>query len=586
MPENCGESPIIAEGGRLLAAGPREGLGWRAVIVIFLFGGTLLGIYLGRAHVLTFHEVIFAEPAREMIRTGDWGMTRFAGIPSTHKPPLTHWLVALSMLTFQSGAEWVCRLPSVVAAILTAWIVAALAARYHGRRVGLLCGLVQVSTFYTMTQARLAEADMPLCLLVTAAMALFALANVEPTVSPRLRPLVQAGFFAACGLALLTKSIIGPAFIFAGCGLYILIQRQWSSLRFFLGPIGWLVFLAITLPWPIWAYKVHPPILYDWFMHTFGRFGGRLSGGSHAWPLYYFYMVPAILLPWTVWAAPGVVAQVRQGLWRTPPWRFLFAWVAAGFAILTASAFKSKHYAIPLMPAFSIVAAWCVDREAFVRLNRFRLRPLYAGLLVGAACVAVPLIVQRTHPAMWLRAAIVTVTVGLPIWLALWFDYRKRPVATLVCLFAVFWTAGVAVQVLFMPALDTYRAYAELAREVNALAPPEVPVYLVDLPEDQITYYLRFPLTRIDDATVFEETVKGRTDSVFYIVTTGQAANWLSTIGSTTLLSPPVRRSKRDPFSPAFTARVFLKFIPAGPGVNPSVPPNESIKRPIPRPLY
>ena len=59
------------------------------------------------------------------------------------------------------------RLPSAVAAALLAVGVAALAARRFGPTVGLLAGLVQATTAWTVMRGRLAEADMLLACLVT-----------------------------------------------------------------------------------------------------------------------------------------------------------------------------------------------------------------------------------------------------------------------------------------------------------------------------------------------------------------------------------------------------------------------------------
>ena len=59
------------------------------------------------------------------------------------------------------------RIPSAVAATLLALGVATLAARRFGATVGLLAGLVQATTAWTVLRGRLAEADMLLACLVT-----------------------------------------------------------------------------------------------------------------------------------------------------------------------------------------------------------------------------------------------------------------------------------------------------------------------------------------------------------------------------------------------------------------------------------
>ena len=72
-----------------------------------------------------------------------WLIPRMIGQPTTHKPPLTNWLISLAMIVCRSQAEWVCRSPSVLAALGTALLTAWLGTRWYGRRVGLLAGFVQ-----------------------------------------------------------------------------------------------------------------------------------------------------------------------------------------------------------------------------------------------------------------------------------------------------------------------------------------------------------------------------------------------------------------------------------------------------------
>src|SRR5690606_25365129 len=95
------------------------------------------------------------------------------------KPPLMHWSIAAAMAGFGTEAEWAARLPAMLSAVATALVIAGLAARWHGDRVGLLAGLVQSTGIYVFMQGRLAEADMMLCAAVAAAMASFAVAAAD-----------------------------------------------------------------------------------------------------------------------------------------------------------------------------------------------------------------------------------------------------------------------------------------------------------------------------------------------------------------------------------------------------------------------
>src|SRR6478609_8151996 len=85
----------------------------RKLILIAAFGLSMLAINLGSVRVLTFHETVFAQPAKEMLATGNWVLPRIAGQPFLDRTPLTAWTIAASMTIFGSDAEWVVRLPAV-----------------------------------------------------------------------------------------------------------------------------------------------------------------------------------------------------------------------------------------------------------------------------------------------------------------------------------------------------------------------------------------------------------------------------------------------------------------------------------------
>src|SRR5690242_12849133 len=118
---------------------------------IFLFN-------LGGARSLTPHELNIGEGAREMIALHDWIVPRLLNLPWLAKHPLAHWAVSASFL-IGGISEAAARLPSVICATIGIVLLARLAAAWYGSGIGLLTGLIQASTVYTITYARLAEAD-------------------------------------------------------------------------------------------------------------------------------------------------------------------------------------------------------------------------------------------------------------------------------------------------------------------------------------------------------------------------------------------------------------------------------------------
>ncbi len=519
-----------------LLAGPREDLrlSCRSAVVLAIYGATLLLTNLGSGRVLTYHEVYFAQPAKEMLASRNFVVPAINGIPSTDKPPAVHWMIALSMHALGSGAEWVVRLPSVIAALTTALAIAVMAARWFGDRVALVAGLMQLTALYVLMQARLAEADMPLCAAVTIAMCAFSFANVDSPHGRARTRLAAWMFFAATGLAFLIKGPIGPALIGSGCALFLFIQQDFRAVRFFLDPLGLAILAFCVLAWPLAAYAQYTPILEDWWLDHMGRIAGQLGGEK---PLgFYFYTIPMLLIPWTPLAVLATVGGLREGRFGLPIWRFLACWFVAGLVLLSASKFQHKHYAIPLLPPLSIAGAL-----AFVHFaGRMRRWPAHASIVVVAtmaglgasAVVLVQYVVTKAPTAIDVLLCVV-VAAGICYVLG---RNRLRFSSQLALVFGTMWIVGVGVQTWVMPSHDSYRHQRELAERINRRLPRGQPLYMVNLPENQISYYLAPPVVRWDDGAQAGDRLVAAPARVAYVLAPSWAAEHLARYGDIEIL--------------------------------------------------
>ncbi|RKY10073.1 MAG: hypothetical protein DRP66_00595 [Planctomycetota bacterium] len=526
-------------------------LGFKAWLILMLYGSTLLGLWLGSTRVLTWHEAFSSEQAREMLITGNWIVPHYGTIATTHKPPMFNWLIALSMSVFDSHDEWVCRLPSLLAALLTAWMVAALGARWHGRRVGLASGLIVLSSFYVLMQARLAEIDMLLCFAVTGAIVCFILAEDERKPPGKgMRLVLTICFFAFIALALLAKYLIGPCFIAGGILLYVLLRRRRRALLFCLHPAGWLVFLALALPSYIAAYKASPEILDRWILEHFGRFtrSGGAWGRQHPL-LFYFYMTPLIMMPWTTWLAGGILLGARKKMWLSRNWQLIACFFFAALILLTASSWKHKHYILPVLPCLAIPSAWYLVNNTYEHIDKRRPPALVSLLLIVAAAVGIFIVWQARPDIMALMTIGILGCVGLLI-TATFLDYHRRPRSTLVALFATFWLVGVFVQAFVIQHFDSYRHQAELGKRVNTQVTETETLYTVNIYIDQILFYLRRPVRRIDTIEAFSNEVRQNPADDYYIVTAAGDVEKFRSLGNVQLLDqvekPRPRQTEKE----------------------------------------
>ena len=348
------------------------GLGGKQIAAIVGLLALTVGVNLGGASRLTYHEAFVAQPAREMIASGipgGWLVPTVNGQPWVEKPPLLIWLVAC--LSFAAGGvnEWTTRAPSALATVGLALGVASLASRRFGPTVGLLAGLIQATTAWTILRGRLGEADLLLATLIVGLMAIFdrlrtpaqvesippnpelfrgphlrkhpsrvpvqlaaeaelrgeqaqnlALAPVQSQPEPQVEPMLEAGidpgsisspswlwaFFGLLGLLGLAKGIgFGAALAAPAIGAVLIWDRDWKAIRRFWNLQGLVLVLVLTLAWPLAVAIRHPSAVSLWTLHVTDRLASQPEHFSSGPRWQYVTAVLLQVLPWTPLALLG-----------------------------------------------------------------------------------------------------------------------------------------------------------------------------------------------------------------------------------------------------------------------------------------
>ena len=143
---------------------------------------------------------MLAQNSREMLVDHDWIVPKVGGEPWLERPPVPDWLIcAVYAVAGTSASDSVARLAAVLVAVPIVLLVASTAALFYGRDAGLIAGGVFATMHELYGYASNPEADIFLCLIVTAAVAAFARAGVwparrrEPAKAVRSRPPTVAG---------------------------------------------------------------------------------------------------------------------------------------------------------------------------------------------------------------------------------------------------------------------------------------------------------------------------------------------------------------------------------------------------------
>ncbi|MFO0957303.1 MAG: glycosyltransferase family 39 protein [Isosphaeraceae bacterium] len=334
---------------------------------------------LGGASRLSYHEAHVAQAARELLEGagGSPMVPTLDGRPWLEKPPMPAWLAA--------GVGWLCgglderaaRLPSALAALALGLAVSSIAGRRFGTRAGLIAGLIQATTAWTVARGRLAEADIHLAALLAWTLAAF----------DRLRTPPEGGeggpdpsaarwaFFGLLGLVGLVKGVgFGVALAMLVVVPTLLWDRDFTAIRRLARvPAGWLLALAINLAWPLAMAARYPGAARLWVDHIAGRFADRPQGFSGE-PLWEYLPAPlALLLPWTPLAIVGIArswGRARRETGRFGPDRLLIAWLVAPALAVSMARARNSHYLLPALAPSSIAAAVSVERLGHMLADR------------------------------------------------------------------------------------------------------------------------------------------------------------------------------------------------------------------------
>ena len=179
-----------------------------------------------------------------------WGASDMAGSITVDKPPLSLWVMALSVRLFGLNS-WAILVPQALMGVGTVAITWAVVNRYAGRWPAFWAGVALATTPVATLMFRYNNPDALLLLLLTGAIA----CGLRATEQGRLRWLVGAG--ALVGFAFLTKQLqvflVLPAIavVYLTFGPRGIWRRLWHGIMAILAMVvagGWWVLLTVLVP--------------------------------------------------------------------------------------------------------------------------------------------------------------------------------------------------------------------------------------------------------------------------------------------------------------------------------------------------
>jgi len=335
-----------------------------AIHLIITLGAALLHIpFLGSFHLFDWDEINFAEAAREMLVTGDWGRVQIAFEPFWEKPPLFIWLQAGCMKVFGIN-EFAARLPNAIAGIVSLNIFYHIGKKHVGHFLGLFFILAYAGSLAPALYFKTGIIDPVFNLFIFLSVYQWFLAELELRKQKNARiHYLLFGLFS--GLAFLTKGPVAllVAGIVAITRLFAAGKNAWP---------GWpnlgLVFAALFVTMGSWL-GMETYQHGTWFVTEFLRYQVVLVQGQIEWhnqPWFYHLLVlfflcaPASVLAFPfLFRNPGIStgnAAILFGYMRSLFWTVLII-----FSIVST---KIIHYSslcwIPLafMAGYTLYAGY------------------------------------------------------------------------------------------------------------------------------------------------------------------------------------------------------------------------------------
>jgi 4-amino-4-deoxy-L-arabinose transferase-like glycosyltransferase len=375
-------------------------------------------------------EPRFAEASREMIERSDYVVPYFNNHFRFDKPPLTYWAQIASYKIFGQN-DFAARLPSAIAAALTALSIFAWGTRVGTARVGWWSAIIFTLSLQTFLHAKAAVADMWLVLFVTLAHR----AGYE-LLRHRLSPPADQTsdlkhqtshwwwvFYLSLAFGFLAKGPIGWIPLLT-VGLTMIFLRETPLARRFAFGRGLLLMLLVVALWGIPALiQTHGQFFVVGIgRHVIGRSLATMEGhGADSLGMYLlllpFYFVTIFLsffpwsikLPWlirNVWGEKkartirlrhGDGGQADPGYSANKIDNYLVIGVAIIFVIFTLVKTKLPHYTLPAFPLLALLLARRLAAENAAHFVRnCALASISAYLAIA---LVVPPFVSRFFPA-------------------------------------------------------------------------------------------------------------------------------------------------------------------------------------------
>ena len=497
------------------SSSPTRQAGLPIGMVVLVVIGVLLVWFgtLDARHLLRPDEGRYAEISREMFVTGDWVTIRYNALKYFEKPPFHLWITTFAYELFGVG-DWQARLCVALAGIAGLGATMLAAARWFGCRTGLLAGLALLAMPMWSVAGHFNSLDMTLSGALACVLACMLLAQ-HPEATPRARFGWMLACWAAMGVAILTKGLVGIALPGLVLVVYTLLTRDFGLWRRLHLLTGIVTLLVVTVPWFWLISSRNPEFPHFFFIH---EHWDRYTSTVHARKGSVWYFVPLLvagMLPWLglvprMWEVVRERAGAVRGMGGKPfqPALLSLVWFAAIFVFFSMSGSKLPGYIVPVFPALAILVAVALDQINERSWNR-QINALLVLAVVGLIAAPVVATLDRpTNPNAVFRAFAVYIGVAFAVLLGGMLLARRllrtRGLFPSIAAFALSMFLTCTIGLMGHEVMGRRASGVDMLPAIKAVLRDDMPIYGVRMLDHTLPFYLGRTLTMVEFADELE----------------------------------------------------------------------------------
>ncbi len=276
------------------------------LLLISVLAGFVFFYHLADCPLFNPDEGLYAEPAREMLDTGQYVTTLLNYVVRFTKPPLIIWAMAFSYKIFGIN-EFAARFPCALSGFLLIIATYLFAKQYLGRRPAILSAAILLSSPLFIGVGRMAITDIPLSLFMAGSLFAFFHAWQQKL------PIWLWVGYVLVGLAVMTKGPVGLILPGLILGIFFLLRGQaLSAVRFFRLGWGGLIVGGIALPWFVTEIAITKGAYFREFIlrENFARFTSVVDSHKGAW-WYHLAAVFGGLFPWSIVLPQSTISVIK-----------------------------------------------------------------------------------------------------------------------------------------------------------------------------------------------------------------------------------------------------------------------------------